>query len=428
MLCLGLVLACFKNDGSHAATNSDALLKQAEALLHQKKYTQALERYEKLLTQDPALIDAYRGVVACYAGLGDSQGALIFMESLFLDYPDRGEVSYGMGYALFSLQKYTEAARYFDQALRQNPELAEAWNNRAAIYQFIEKDDHNARRFYEKAIALARQTGNRRVLEIAEQNLAHIPREQILSPVSEPLSMEQFINRFVAAVEEQNHKAIRELVLGQKHNSELAMEWLLEEALKTMLQEQEEKQNSALLLARLLEKEYFKAFNDPSLKNKLNVFDLDEEGRHQLVQAEKHFQEGLTCEEQHIYDEASKHYEKALAGFKALKVGRKTGIACVYLGDVNDKLQRYAAAQKAYADALPYFDKPADAAYKARILASLGQTCFKAEDYKSALEYMEQSLEMYRQLKQDDEVQKLEKNIEIVQSKAKVGSSEKSRE
>ena len=136
----------------------------------------------------------------------------------------------------------------------------------------------------------------------------------------------------------------------------------------------------------------------------------------------------MTCEEQHIYDEASKHYEKALAGFKALKVGRKTGIACVYLGDVNDKLQRYAAAQKAYADALPYFDKPADAAYKARILASLGQTCFKAEDYKSALEYMEQSLEMYRQLKQDDEVQKLEKNIEIVQSKAKVGSSEKSRE
>jgi len=350
--------------------------------------------------------------------LGDSQGALIFIEALFLDYPEHAEVNYGLGYALFNTQKYKEAANYFDRAIDLNPRLAEAWNNRAAIYQFIEKDAAKARQFYEKAIDLAGQTGNRRVLEIAKENLSHIPKEEVLTPVRIPLTLEQFLDRFVTAVEKQDDKAIRELVMGQQRNCKQAMDWLLEKALKASVQGLENEENAAYLLAQLLEKNYGKAFNDLTLKEKKESFDrLGKEERHLLIKSETLLEQGLAYEQESSFNEAVERYKEALAGFKELDSGRKTGIAHAYLGDVYGKLQQYSLAQNAYTDALPYFDPVEDAEDMARIRASLGQACFKAESYNCALANMEESLKIYRQLRDEEAIHSIEKNIATTREK-----------
>lgn len=418
ILCLHLALSLFNKQIVYAATDLDAMLKQAEVLSQQKKYAEALELYEAILTQKPAIVSAYRGVIHCYNGLGDSQGALIFIEALFLDYPEKAEVNYGLGYALFNSRKFEQAALYFDRAIELNHRLAEAWNNRAAIYQFIEKDDAKARQFYEKAIELAGQTGNRRVLEIAQKNLSHIPKEEVLTPVTISLTLEQFLNRFVAAVDEQDDKAIRELVMGQRRNCEQAMDWLLEEALKTSEQGLKDSENTAYLLAQLLEKNYAKAFNDPTLKEKKESFErLQKEDRHLLAKSEALLQEGLAYEQKNALNEAVQRYNEALDGFKKLNWKNKVGITCVYIGDIYSKMQQHSSAQKAYAEALPHFGQATNSAYKARILASLGQACFKAEKFNCALDNMEASLKIYQQLKHVDAAQKLEKNIAATKDK-----------
>lgn len=415
ILCLSLAFAPFKKQATYADAGLDVTLGQAEALSQQEKYGEALGLYERVLTQNPGNIPAYRGVVKCYNGLGDSQGALIFIEALFLDYPERAEVNYGLGYALFNSQKYKDAAHYFDQAIALKPNLAEAWNNRAAIYQFVEKDAAKARQYYEKAIELAKQSGNIRVLEIARENLSHIPKEEVLTPVSIFLTLEQFLNRFVAAVEEKDDKSIRELVMGQRHNCELAMDWLLDEALTASVQGLNDEGNTALLLAKLLEKNYEQAFDDPALKEKKESFDqLSKEDRHRLVKSEALLQEGLALEQKNAFNEAAERYNEAIAGFKKLNQKEKLGITYVYIGDLYSKMQQYDSAQRAYTEALPCFDQINNLEYKARILASMGQACFKAENYNCALDNMEKSLIIYRHMKNDFIAQQLMKNIEVV--------------
>ncbi len=144
---------------------------------------------------------------------------------------------------------------------------------------------------------------------------------------------------------------------------------------------------------------------------------LGDKERHILIEAEHLLEEGLAYEKKNAYRDAAERYQKALNGFKKLKMNRKIGITQVYLGDVYSKAQQYAEAQKAYAEALSYFDQATDEAYKARILASLGQACFKMEKFQYALDNMESSLEIYRQLKNIGEVEKLERNIEVAKKK-----------
>ena len=82
----------------HAVENPDVLAQKAEALFKDKKYAEALSLYELFITKAPASTKGYRGIVKCYSALGDPQGAVVFMESLFLEKPERAEVCYGLGY------------------------------------------------------------------------------------------------------------------------------------------------------------------------------------------------------------------------------------------------------------------------------------------------------------------------------------------
>ncbi len=149
----------------YAEEDLNASFLKAESLFNNKKFSEALSLYEDIISKDPSFIRGYRGIIECYVALGDSQGAVVFIESLFLENPESAEVCYSLGYALYYTKKYNDAKIYFDKAIRLNPDLAAAWNNLAAIYHFISHEYENARAYYEKAIEISMRTGNDWVLK-----------------------------------------------------------------------------------------------------------------------------------------------------------------------------------------------------------------------------------------------------------------------
>jgi tetratricopeptide (TPR) repeat protein len=402
---------------SAEADQKDAFQK-ARGLMKQKQYLEAASLLENILTGNPSFVQGYRAVIDCYAALGDDQGAAIFIESLYLDNPDHAVVNYGMGYSLFKRKEYGPASSYFDKAIQLNPDLAEAWNNRAAIYQFVEKKNEKAVQYYEKAIDIGRKTGNHRVIEIAKKNLAHIPKKKDLKPVTEKLTLEAFLNRLIDAVDKNDETPTKELILGQRQNSEKAMTWLIEQAMLASGQHAKEDEKTALLLAEVLAKYYRENFNSGLLVDKLEAYkNLSDEDKELYAKGESLLQKGMMLEEKMQYTEAIASYYNSLYAFKKIQDDERTGIAYLYLGDAYSKLKEFSTACEAYQNSLKYLQQPAEHQKKAQILASAGSACFHANEYDQALNFLNQSLALYRQIDDEVSIDTIEQNIQLVKKK-----------
>ena len=255
-----------------AAESDKEVFQKTEALLQEKKYPEALVLYEKILTRDPSFVSAYPGLIKCYAGLGDLEGGAAFIESLYLEDPDNPGINYGLGYALYQQKDYQTAAGYFDRAIKLDPDLAEAWNNRAVIYHFVERDYEKARHYYERAVILAEKAGNQKVKDIAQKNLAHLPQEKKIAPVTQTLSLEEFLNQFVSFVEKGDKAKLQGLVLGQKNNCIKAMEWLMEQAEKAQDKGDKKSEKNALALGKILASQYATCFESDVLSLKLDKY------------------------------------------------------------------------------------------------------------------------------------------------------------
>ena len=255
-----------------AADNIKDALPRAETLLQENKYTEAIALYEEILTRNPSIITAYPGLIKCYAALADLEGGGAFIESLYLEDPDNAGINYGMGYALYRQKNYQAASGYFERAIKLDPDLAEAWNNRAVIYHFVEHDYQKARQYYEKAIILGDKGSNRRVADIARKNLAHLPKEEKIVPVTEALTLEDFLNRFIALVEEGDKIELQGLVLGQRENSIKAMDWLVEQAEKSHSKGDKKSETTAVTLGKILADQYEESFESDLLSLKLEKY------------------------------------------------------------------------------------------------------------------------------------------------------------
>lgn len=245
---------------------------RAETLLQNKKYTEALVIYEEVLTRGPSFVSAYPGLIKSYIALGDLEGGSAFIESLYLQDPYKAGINYGMGYVLYKQKDYQTAAVYFERAIKLDPDLVEAWNNMAVIYHFVERDYEKARQYYEKAIVLGQRVHNQRVVDIAQKNLAHLPREEVITPVTETLTLEDFLNRFIALVEKGDKAKLQGLVLGQKDNCTKAMDWLVKQAGKAHSQGDSKSEETAVTLAQILANQYSKFYNSDKLSTKLDVY------------------------------------------------------------------------------------------------------------------------------------------------------------
>lgn len=416
-----LLLACALPLGSEALCRdkSEAEVGKAQALCDEGRHAEALRIYEEILQADPSVTAAYRGVVLCYGAMRDLEGAVRFMESLYLEHPERAEVFYGMGYALYEIGKHDAARQNFEKAVSVNPDLAEAWNNCAVIHHFVDRDYEKARAWYEKAIAISRRTGNRYVLSIAEKNLANLPVPVKLEPVKDRLSLEQFLSRFVSRVDEKDEIGIRELVLGQKRNCGLAMDWLLDEAMRLSGEGRKQDEEARLLLARLLEEEYRRAFNDPFLRRKLEAYGrLTAEAKKDRAEGETLLRKGSEHEAAGRFDEARKLYEEALGRFVKIGDRGRTGVSYVYIGDASLKSGEFLRAREAYEKGLSIFVETGDAHRQAGVLSSLGIACVRLGKKGDALVFLRRSSEIYDRLGEKDLVSRIREDIRNLEAKA----------
>lgn len=257
---------------SVSANDPDSQILEADQLFKDKKYTDAVVLYEEVLTRNPSFVNAYPGLIKCYAALGDLEGGVAFIESLYLEEPDNAGINYGMGYALYRQKEYDSAAGFFDRAVKLDPDLAEAWNNRAVIYHFVEHDYQKARQYYEKAIVLGDKGNDQRVADIARKNLAHLPKEEKIVPITEALTLENFLNRFIALVEEGDKTKLQGLVMGQKDNSIKAMDWLIEQAEKSRIKGDKKSETTAVTLGKILAGQYAICFESDVLSTKLEKY------------------------------------------------------------------------------------------------------------------------------------------------------------
>jgi len=401
------------------ADDPEVLFQKAESLLQQEEYSEALQVFEKLVSTNLSYTQAYRGLVECYNALGDPQGAAIYMESLLLENPTSAEVSYGLGCAFYSMKRFGEANTYFENAIKLNPELAEAWNNSGAIYHFVFRDYEKARRYYEKAIILSERSENERVLEVAKKNLSNLPLPKPkLEPVTEHLTLEEFITRFLACVEENDEERMRELVLGQKENSEQAVEWFLTQAMESVAHGTAEDEKTMLQLAKLLEKECRETHENVSLKQRIALYQsLTDEEKKAIVRGEKLIAEGLRFEEQGLFEKAQLSYNEARLSFEQSHDESRLGLAFLYEGDAYRKMKTYSQARKAYGNALTCFAKTGPEKQKALTLSSLGITYYHLGEYSNAFDSLKQAAQIYKTLEDKESEEKVSKNIELIKDK-----------
>jgi tetratricopeptide (TPR) repeat protein len=385
----------------------DAIFIEAENLFNQKKYSESLTLYEKAISIDSDSTNGYRGIVKCYSALGDPQGAVIYMESLFLENPERAEVCYGLGYALYNIEKYKEAKIYFEKATELNPNLAAAWNNIAVIYHFIFPDYKRAREYYEKAIKISKKTRDEWVLRIASENLINVPeKDDEIESIKKNLTLEEFIKYFISRIDDGNEGGIRSLVVRHKKNSEEAMDLFLEDAMLLNSEGREQEEKKRILLAKILERGYRSSFNSTS-----------ENEKKKIVKGESLIKEGFKKEGQGLYLDARNNFQEAIKCFEGIKDKNRVGMAYLYSGDIYRKMKKYSIANEAYGNALRYFIETMEKEKEAMVLSSLGITNFFLKEYSTSLEYLSRSLKVYRFLNDEGAVKKVKKNIELVKDK-----------
>lgn len=393
-----------------------ALFQKAETLYKEKKHADALPLYQKVIASDPAYSQAYRGAVLCFGALGNPQGALKYMDSLFLDRPDSAELEYGMGCALYSLQKYDDAATYFDKAIKMKPDLAAAWNNRGSIYHFVTREYGKARQHYEKAVEIGTRTGAAAVVKIAQENLANLPREEDLKP----MTLEDFLNAFVSRAEESDAAGLRWLVQGQKPNCEPAMDWLLEQSLQAAAQADAGEEKITVALATLLAAEYSGLHKSDTLKKKLTAYTgLSAEKKKKLAEGNQLLARGIGQEQQAAFAQAAQSYAGAVACFTAAADAAKRGLALVYLGDAQRALKNYSDARTAYTDAVTAFMEAHDEQQRALALTSLGFTSALLKEYSQSLDFFNRALKIYSILKDEQSAKKVRENIARVEQMGK---------
>jgi len=416
--CAWLVItaACCWLAAGKAAADWHTSLQQAEAALASKKYADALRLYEQAVSHNAACVPAYRGLVCCYDALGNARGAVIYMETLYLEKPESAEICYGLGYALYVSKNYADATRYFEKAVALQPELAEAWNNCAAIYHYVKRDYAKARQYYERAITLSSRAGNQRVHNIARENMLHLPDPQELAQAQTQLTLEEFINQCIAQAEARADHALRLLICNHKENTEQAAAWFLAQALQASAHGKSSEEQTALQLAGILEQHYRSCFDSFALRGSLEAYaGLDASSKALLFKGESLLQAGLQ-QQNNASGAARAHFIAALACFENIKDRTRAGQALLYLGDLERSQKAYAQASEAYCKALTCFIEVRDEPHKADALALLGASSYEQGQIDEALDFLRRASKIYHLVHDHAAAQKVLGHISTIEA------------
>ncbi len=120
-----------KTNENLSLADEESLFKQANSLLDQKNYQEALEFYEKAINIKPDYYPALSGKGEALYGLGRYQEALEFYEKAININPDYYPALSGKGAALCGLGRYQEALDVIDISLTIRMDRYFEWVNRS---------------------------------------------------------------------------------------------------------------------------------------------------------------------------------------------------------------------------------------------------------------------------------------------------------
>lgn len=166
----------------------ESFLKRGDELYQQEKYTEALNEYKRVLTENPELYLAYERIGRCYSKLDDLDNAIKAFKSMLAKEPQsretlinlsvvyfqKGEVEagikylnqldekslkdpdlfYKIGILLFKKRKIDIAIDYFNQCIILDPNYVDGYYQLALVY-LNQANMQEAKKNLEKVIELA---------------------------------------------------------------------------------------------------------------------------------------------------------------------------------------------------------------------------------------------------------------------------------
>ncbi len=125
---------------------SEALLKEANELLKQEQYSEAIAKYEELLVAQPSFYQTHEFIAIAYREMGDYDAALAQFEKVLAEDASHAGALIGVGDMLVSQQKLDEAVEYFEKAVGQTTDAIVPFN--VAEMYFNQQNAAKAVEFY----------------------------------------------------------------------------------------------------------------------------------------------------------------------------------------------------------------------------------------------------------------------------------------
>ena len=146
---LDIVLVPLGATDERAIESDNALLNEANELLQQEQYSQAVAKYEELLVAQPSFYQAHEFVGIAYREMGDYDAALVQFEKVLAEDARHAGALISVGDILVTQQKHDEAVAYFEKAVSQTTDAIVPFNV-AEIY-FNQGDAAKAVEYYQVA-------------------------------------------------------------------------------------------------------------------------------------------------------------------------------------------------------------------------------------------------------------------------------------
>ena len=146
---LDIVLVPLLATDDRAIESANALLKEANELLKQEQYSQAVAKYEELLVAQPSFYQAHEFIGIAYREMGDYDAAVVQLEKVLAEDARHAGALISLGDILVTQQKLDEAVAYFEKAVSQTTDAIVPFNV-AEIY-FNQGDAAKALEYYQVA-------------------------------------------------------------------------------------------------------------------------------------------------------------------------------------------------------------------------------------------------------------------------------------
>ncbi|NJO45929.1 MAG: tetratricopeptide repeat protein [Oscillatoriales cyanobacterium RM2_1_1] len=138
---------------SQPAFIADDYLKQGEALMNEKRYSQAISTFQKALKLNPKFDLAWYCQGNAFVRSKAFPEALKAYNNVLKLQPNKSEAWYNRGNVLVRLKRYGEALESYNRALKIQPNDDEAWHNRGVLLRRF-KRYAEAVESYDRALAI----------------------------------------------------------------------------------------------------------------------------------------------------------------------------------------------------------------------------------------------------------------------------------